>query len=1274
MKTARIISALASLLAILAVPARAQWLQNSNTGSYNYTATSNWNGGVINNQFVTNITTGVTITFASNYTLTSQMLLGWGNNANVTFASASTATNTISFGSGGGIAVTNAVGGTITLGTTAAPLIFNLNGNSNCTIGGVTGSSGSGNVTMNVNAQITDSSGGTNGLKVSGDRVFTYLLNTNNNFTGPVNFFSLRGGGFANIKPVGGGPSALGAPNDSTNGTVSVADDTSNGSLQYSGSGDTSDRPFNWAITFNSTYANGYQFENVGTGKLKLSGQWTLPSSTNATSFIVNAASNNIELDGYFKGSGGGTYVLFEGSGNSTNQVFLNGATNDFAGFEVTSGVLAYNTISNAGAQCSLGTNGTLIVRAGGSLQYLGTNASTTNGRTISLTCPPSGSATTWNLDNGNSNTLTLTTISLTNFANTTSSNGVTGAAGAHTLGLNVFTAADAGPYGTLVVPSTITDLSSSNSVLVVAGGATGFTVFNGGTVELLGQSNTFSGGVQIKYDRTLEALTLADSNTACSLGVATNPASGFTAITFGSTDSQRGGTLAYIGTNAVASCNRQMSVLGTTGSANNFSVLNNSPNNSSVHFSATGPIIYTTTNMSNCLITLGGTAAATNILDARITNAPAGNASLTVSGSTWALTASNSYAGGTTVSAGTLQVGNGTAAATLGTGPITNKSALVYFHTDTVTNGQTMSGIGSLTHNGSGTLALAASNSYSGGTVVNAGTLDVQHDNGLGSGNVTVASGATLKLDSGVNNTYIGATADLWLEPGSPSVNLAFTGAADSIYELSFDGGVTFKAAGTWGAPGSGAAHTNSVFSGTGILNVTNGPTTTTTVTSSVPSSTYGQSVSFTANVTPATATGTVQFIVDSVDFGSPVTLSGGSATSGATTALSAGSHSLSAVYSGDDNDGGSTGTNLQAVAPAPLTITANSTNKTYGQTVTFAGTEFTTGMLYNSDGVTSVTLTSGGTASNATAGPYSIVPSAAVGSGLANYSITYSNGTLTVNQASTTMAIATSGSPALPGSNATFTATLSITAPGAGTPSGGVQFLTNGIAAGSVVPFTNLMAQYSTTTLPHATNLVTALYAGDSNFIASSNSLSEIINTPPIAGTANYSRLAGTTLIIPVSSLLTNASDADGDAISLLSFSTNSTNGATISETSTNGTSLAYVPPATNGDVTDSFTYTVADTFGATNTGVVIITIATNNNQSVNITGVTTLPNGTALISFAGIPNYTYLIQATTNLTPTIVWTTIATNMAGTNGLFQYNDLDSTNYPTRYYRTTTP
>jgi len=85
--------------------------------------------------------------------------------------------------------------------------------------------------------------------------------------------------------------------------------------------------------------------------------------------------------------------------------------------------------------------------------------------------------------------------------------------------------------------------------------------------------------------------------------------------------------------------------------------------------------------------------------------------------------------------------------------------------------------------------------------------------------------------------------------------------------------------------------------------------------------------------------------------------------------------------------------------VNPASLTITANSTSKTYGQTVTFAGTEFTTAGLTNGDSVASATLTSAGATNTATVGSYAIIVTNAVGSGLSNYTISYVAGNLTVN-----------------------------------------------------------------------------------------------------------------------------------------------------------------------------------------------------------------------------------------------------------------------------------
>ena len=114
-------------------------------------------------------------------------------------------------------------------------------------------------------------------------------------------------------------------------------------------------------------------------------------------------------------------------------------------------------------------------------------------------------------------------------------------------------------------------------------------------------------------------------------------------------------------------------------------------------------------------------------------------------------------------------------------------------------------------------------------------------------------------------------------------------------------------------------------------------------------------------------------------------------------------------------------------------------------------------------------------------------------------------------------------------------------------------------------------------------------------------------------------------------------------------------------------------YTQAATNGNLPDAFTYTVADNFGATSTGTVDVTILANS-QPINITGITRLPNGTVQLNFSGIPDYSYLIEATADLTPPAVWTTLSTNMSDTNGMFQYIDAAATNFTTRYYRTAQP
>jgi len=94
-------------------------------------------------------------------------------------------------------------------------------------------------------------------------------------------------------------------------------------------------------------------------------------------------------------------------------------------------------------------------------------------------------------------------------------------------------------------------------------------------------------------------------------------------------------------------------------------------------------------------------------------------------------------------------------------------------------------------------------------------------------------------------------------------------------------------------------------------------GPTTT-SVASSAPDATYRGAVRWTATVTSggtSTPTGTVQFTVGGKDFGAPVPLVRGVATSPSTRDLPPGATSVGAVYSGDDDFAGSRTTSTQEV-----------------------------------------------------------------------------------------------------------------------------------------------------------------------------------------------------------------------------------------------------------------------------------------------------------------------------------------------------------------------
>lgn len=107
----------------------------------------------------------------------------------------------------------------------------------------------------------------------------------------------------------------------------------------------------------------------------------------------------------------------------------------------------------------------------------------------------------------------------------------------------------------------------------------------------------------------------------------------------------------------------------------------------------------------------------------------------------TLTLLTTNDYSGPTTINTGTLQVGNGTTVGTLGTGPIFNDGTLLFNHSTALTNANPISGAGALAKSGAGTLNVIGANTYSGGTVVSGGIINLSANNGLGTGPLLVTN-----------------------------------------------------------------------------------------------------------------------------------------------------------------------------------------------------------------------------------------------------------------------------------------------------------------------------------------------------------------------------------------------------------------------------------------------------------------------------------------------------------------------------------------------------
>lgn len=188
--------------------------------------------------------------------------------------------------------------------------------------------------------------------------------------------------------------------------------------------------------------------------------------------------------------------------------------------------------------------------------------------------------------------------------------------------------------------------------------------------------------------------------------------------------------------------------------------------------------------------------------------------------------------------------------------------------------------------------------------------------------------------------------------------------------------------------------------------------------------------------------------------------------------------------------------------ITPAPLTVTAGNSSRLFGVDnpqffVTLAG-------AVNGDGFTF------GASSSATAGSpvgqYPIVPFVS-GPNISSYTVQSVNGTLTVTQAGSTMALATSSASVTFGAPVTFTATVfSATS---GVPTGSVQILDSTGTLGTAPLNAQGVAVLTTSSLSVGSHSITAHYSGDSNFTSSlSPAISEQVTSLP--GTPDFSIVA--------------------------------------------------------------------------------------------------------------------------------------------------------------------
>ena len=228
--------------------------------------------------------------------------------------------------------------------------------------------------------------------------------------------------------------------------------------------------------------------------------------------------------------------------------------------------------------------------------------------------------------------------------------------------------------------------------------------------------------------------------------------------------------------------------------------------------------------------------------------------------------------------------------------------------------------------------------------------------------------------------------------------------------------------------------------------------------------------------------------------------------------TLKTAGTQSITATDTATGSINGSQSGIVVTLPPTTTTVTgvnlgtATVVGQAYTVSVSVTSTSGTpTGSVSVSDSVATCPVTlSGGTGSctltSTTPGTKTITATYAA---TASYAGSAGTASHTVNKASTTTSVTSSVNPSLSAQSVTFTATIAVTAPGAGTRTGTVQFKDGASNLGSPVTVAGNQASFSTSALSVGGHSITAVYSGDTNFNGSTSGvLTQVVNGLTVTG----------------------------------------------------------------------------------------------------------------------------------------------------------------------------